>query len=195
MDSSSCPTSPYTSSGSRGSPARFSFGSTDDSSSVSSTGMSPPHLPFLSKRQRYKRAVQSRIRGLVSKPVSVMDFETTFVMNGEELPYVMSVWDPTRPMKFLRPPPDLAYYVPPAVDDGDFFGGQQHMWQTKMVWYIYHNTFIPIYIFILNEIFYFSHILCFSRYSFLRDFNPICGKCKLCQISGVNLLMVGWDSP
>lgn len=102
-----------------------------------------PHLNLRWNNKHFKngnkKSQNSQKTALVTGDIRspwmyLIDRGTTFYMDGEELPYVINTWDGASKMN-PKPPANFEYYVPPHMNDRDFFGGQQHMWQMKMMQY------------------------------------------------------------
>ena len=70
-----------------------------------------------------EKAIMQSSRGPLVDMIleEMVNFNYTYYMRGQEFPYVSSVWDPKVVMS-QGPVPHFAYYVPPRVEDDDFFG-------------------------------------------------------------------------
>jgi hypothetical protein len=117
-------------------PSSPSFLPSSGPSSMPSSGPSTPDSRVFYRRPRYQ--LPSRIEEpavlLPPRDYTLIDCNTTFILNGVELPYVVNVYDPNSIWN-ANPSSNLEYYVPPVVGDFDYFGGQQQMWQIKMIQY------------------------------------------------------------
>ena len=52
----------------------------------------------------------------------MQDYNFTYYVWGPELSYISSIYDPKVALNMKIPAVNYAYYVPPRVEDDDFFG-------------------------------------------------------------------------